>query len=364
MIFRSPSAGGSGNSAKPSPLPPLGGDGVRAEVAAPVGSDVAKPRRRKPSPVTMASELFVAAHRSQAAGLGERLALQVGDPYAFISMLSKGWREMADPGYADGVRLVTPGAGALIGIRGVLMDATHAAVTRASQSTPVPRLLDLAERLLREEWSEIRWFGIWMAARGLETEPERSWQLLRRAAGEAGEWITVDTLAHAWASGILSDPKRWAELDALVTSRSRWERRLVGSTIATLPFHKGGRTARVAARGLGLVGKLIGDDEPDVQKALSWALRSLTLADAAAVDLFLCEETEKAAATSDGYRAWVLRDALEKAAPDTAARLRPILTGIRRRPNSPATSIAAAEAAGKLKRAPAAPKAQRRISAP
>ena len=66
------------------------------------------------------------------------------------------------------------------------------------------------------------------------TETERTWQLLRRAAREAGDWITVDDLAHPYGTGIAAEPYRWAELEQLVYSPSRWERRLIGSTIATM----------------------------------------------------------------------------------------------------------------------------------
>ena len=93
---------------------------------------------------------------------------------------------------------------------------------------------------------------------------------------------------------------------------SRWERRLVGSTIATMPFvdRRRGREPDVADHGLRLIADLIGDAEPDVQKALSWALRSMTLVDQAAVAAFVTDEAETARATADGHRAWVVRDTL------------------------------------------------------
>ena len=64
-------------------------------------------------------------------------------------------------------------------------------------------------------------------------------------------------------------------------SPSRWERRLVGSTIATIPYvnRRTGRQPGVAAHALPIIAELIGDAEPDVQKALSWALRSMSFVD-------------------------------------------------------------------------------------
>ncbi|MGH8977971.1 MAG: DNA alkylation repair protein, partial [Acidimicrobiia bacterium] len=177
--------------------------------------------------------------------------------------------------------------------------------------------------------------------------PERTWQLLRRAAREAADWITVDTLAHPYGKGILLEQYRWAELEQLVFSPNRWERRLVGSTVATVPFidRRLGRQPEVATHGLELVGQLIGDDQPDVQKALSWALRSLVVIDPDAVAAFATDEAKTARTTADGHRAWVVRDALPKLPAATAADLRARLDGVRRRPGAPSTSRAAATAA-------------------
>jgi hypothetical protein len=101
----------------------------------------------------------------------------------------------------------------------------------------------------------------------------------------------------------------------------------------------------VARHGLDLIGQLLGDDEPDVQKALAWALRSLTLVDRPAVTAFCEIEAIRAAEGSDGHRAWVIRDSLPKLDPDTAGRIRARLDGIRRKAGAPSTSAAAAAAA-------------------
>ena len=159
--------------------------------------------------------------------------------------------------------------------------------------------LFVADRLLREETLEERWFAFGLLERLIVDDTERAWQLLRRASREAGDWITVDSLAHPVGKGILNEPYRWAELEQLVYSPSRWERRLVGSTIATMPHvdHRRGRDPEVASHGLGLIRDLIGDDEADVQKALAWALRSMAGVDLAATTAFLRDEAETAAAT-------------------------------------------------------------------
>ena len=313
---------------------------------------------RATSATTVASQRFVAAHLAQAAELGTSLAELVGDPDAFVAALRAGFGELGEPVVVAGQRLIAPGIGPTLGVRLPLMTAVHREFKRGTRKTSSSLILDVADRLLREESREIRWFGMWSLARLLPSDPERTWQLLRRAAGEAGDWISVDTLAHPYAEGILRDRRRWAEIEQFVYSACRWERRLVGSTLATMPHVHGlpgdptEQRAAIVAHGLSAIGQLIGDDEPDVQKALSWALRTLAGLDRAAMTRFLETETETAIRTGDGQRAWVIRDSLAKLAPDAATRLRANLDGIRRRPGAPSTSQAAAAAAQLLQQLP------------
>ena len=300
------------------------------------------------SATTAAANRFVADNLAEATALGDRLADLVHDPDAFVAALEQGFRAIADPVYAEGSRRVAPGLGPVLGVRLPLMEAAHKAFKRGTRKTSTSLLVDAMDCLLREELREIRWFGIWNLGRLLTTDPERTWQILRRAAREADEWITVDTLAHPYGEGILRDARRWAELEQLVYSPSRWERRLVGSTMATLPHVHGvpgGRSPVVIEHGLSLMGQLIGDSEPDVQKALSWALRTLAQMDPRVTARFLEAETETARATDDGHRAWVIRDSVSKLPTETAARLKANLEGVRRRPGVPSTSRAAATAA-------------------
>jgi 3-methyladenine DNA glycosylase AlkD len=303
--------------------------------------------RRPASDATARAVAFVAARRERGEAIGRDLADHVADPEAFAARLQTGLVELADPEYVAGQQLVAPGIGPLLGVRWPLNAAVTRGFRAATGKDRPSQLLFVADRLFRENHLEIRWFAFGLLERLLPVDPERTWQLLRRAAREAGDWITVDTLAHAYGRGILLEDYRWAELEQLVFSPSRWERRLVGSTIATLPFidRSAGRQPGIASHGLGLIGQLIGDDEPDVQKALAWALRSLVLVAPAAVEAFCTAEAEAALNDQDANRAWVVRDALVKLDALVAARLKQRLAGLRRRPGSAATSRAAATAA-------------------
>jgi 3-methyladenine DNA glycosylase AlkD len=301
------------------------------------------------SAATERAVAFVAARRESAEELGGRLADLVGDPDAFADTLRNGMEALADPDYVIGQQLVAPGIGDVLGVRSPLNAAVARGFRAATRHDSSAQLLFVADRLFRERPLEIRWFAFGLLDRLLAREPERAWQLLRRGAREAADWITVDSLAHPYARGILLEPYRWAELEQLVFSPSRWERRLVGSTVATMPLvdRRNGRTGGVAARGLRLIGDLLGDDEPDVQKALAWGLRSLAVVDIAAVEQFCRREAATATEANDGNRAWVIRDALAKLTPATAGELRESLAGIRRRQGTGSTSRAA-ETAGRF----------------
>ena len=285
----------------------------------------------------------LARHDGRTRELGAELADAVHDPAVFAQKLSAAFREVADEEYRDGQQWVAPGIGPTHGVRTPLQVGIRRAFEKASRGTSTSELLLIADRLLREPEREARWFAISTLQRTLTNEAERTWQLLRRAAAEADDWITVDNLAHPFGKGILAEPYRWAELEQLTVSPSRWERRLVGSTIATIPFvnRRAGRTPEVPGHALPLLAALIGDAEPDVQKALSWAYRSMAVVDQTATTRALAAEAETARQTGDGHRAWVVRDSLTKLDPEDAGRIRATLTGIRRRAGAPSTSMAA-----------------------
>jgi 3-methyladenine DNA glycosylase AlkD len=304
---------------------------------------IAVPPAAPSSAATARAVALVAERRGPAEALGRSLAELTNDPDTFAAAIRRGLTELADPDYLAGQRRVAPGIGAILGVRWPLLAAVSRGFRQATrQERPTP-LLFLADRLFAEPELEHRWFAFGLLEGTLDRETERTWQLLRRAAREAGDWITVDSLAHPYGTGIAAEPYRWAELEQLVYSPSRWERRLVGSTIATMTH--GGRRARrdpeLPGRALTLLAQLMGDAESDVQKALSWAHRSIAQIDRDAATAALEAETARAIATGDGHRAWVIRDSLSKLEPAVADQLRLRLSGIRKRAGAGSTSVAA-----------------------
>ena len=283
------------------------------------------------------------AKLARAEAHGRTVAELVQDPTAFARRLHDAYADLAEPAYRQGQQFVAPGIGATHGVRLPYQAALWRTLRKATRGDSPAVLVLLADRLLHEPELEARWLAMAILERTVLTDPERSWQLLRRAAADAGDWITVDTLAHPMGVGILNQPHRWEELEQLTISPSRWERRLVGSTIATIPSvdRRLGRAPDVARTALPLLALLMGDREPDVQKALAWAYRSMALVDLEATTRALREEAQTAVRTDDGQRAWVIRGAAAKLDPVVAAGLKAELAGIRRRPGAPSTSPAA-----------------------
>lgn len=301
------------------------------------------------SETTLRARAFVAEHTPAAQGLGTALAELIDDPDAFLRVLREGLEGLADERHADAQAAIAPGSGKVIGVRWPLISAVAGQLRRPLAESSSSSALWLAERLATADEHELRLFSHVPLRRALEDDPERAWQLMRRLARAATDWVAVDSLAQLYAQGVLAERFRWAELEQLVYSQHRWERRLVGSTVATLPFRLPAHRRRelLGSPGLTLIKSLLGDPEPDVQRALSWALRSWYGVDPQATARLLHDEAEVAQRTDDGQRAWVLRDALSLPAIDgrLATQVRATLEGVRRRPGATSTSAAAKAAA-------------------
>ena len=168
------------------------------------------------------------------------------------------WLSFADPVYPGGLpRIVVPGLGPTHGVRWPLLAAVLArlpgrdAVVSDRHRSWSSQTACSTSRCSRRAGSRS---GCSSArSRASPSGPGSSCAARPR---EAHDWTTVDTLAHAFGRGILTEPFRWAELEQLVFSPSRWERRLVASTIATIPLVERPRAASrtIVARGLEILG--------------------------------------------------------------------------------------------------------------
>jgi 3-methyladenine DNA glycosylase AlkD len=293
----------------------------------------------------------VSTHRDAAAALGERLAALIDEPEAFLATLSEGLRHLVDPAYAESIGVVCPGVTPEYAVRGPLLELVHRPLRGALREASSSTALWLAQRLVAADHRDLRLVALPALRRSLADDPEQTWQLMRRLAGGAEDWVEVDALADLWARGILAEPFRWAELEQLVYSPHPYERRLVGSTLATIP-HRVPTAERVptlrgeaSERALGLVGMLMGDAEPVVQKSLAWAIREWTPVDPEGVASLLREEARLAWTNSDGARAWVIRETCARQPAELVGELRSSLAGVRRQRSAASTSIAAVTSA-------------------
>ncbi len=302
------------------------------------------------SAVTARAQALVAERLPAARGLGETLGELVDQPEEFVAVAREGLTSLGDEAYANEQERVTPGQGAIFGVRNPLLAAIARQLKASLKQGSDASALWLAERLVIEPEREFTILAHTCLLRSLPTDPERTWQLMRKLAHAAQEWISVDSLAVLYSAGIIREHYRWAELEQLVYAASKWERRLVGATVAQLPHElprtERGRLARTPA--LTLIKSLLGDSEPDVQKALSWALRSWLEVDPNGVRELIRSEAADALRTNDGHKAWVLRDALTAPAVDAsfAAEIRARLEGVRRDGRKPSTSQASETARG------------------
>lgn len=293
---------------------------------------------------------IVAARRSAATRLGERLAELTGEPEVFVAELQAGLAALSDAAYIATLERVSPDVPARIAVRGPLMRAIEAPLVVALGEGSAATALSLAQRLGQADEREVRVFARACLERTIGEDPERTWQLLRRLGRRAGDWIEIDAMAGLWARGVLAEPFRWAELEQIVYSARPMERRIVGATLAcmthALPASRrailvGGPSGQAYA----LIGTLIGDADPRVQKSLSWAIREWARLDPAGATRLVRDEAAIAVERADGHRAWVIRDALAALDPTEAAGLRARLAPIRRTAAAPSSSLAASRAA-------------------
>ena len=299
------------------------------------------------SETTARAVAFVAERREEAEQLGHALADLVHDPEGFARELEAGFARLADPEYLEGERRIAPGLGPVLGVRWPLNAAVARGFRAEIRGVSPSALLFIADRLYRSTPLEIRWFAFGILEQLVKDEPERTWQLLRRGSREAGDWITVDTLAHPYGRGIL--------LESVPLGRARAAR--------VQPVALGAPPGRLDHRHDAVHGPAARPragcrrPRPGAHRRPDGRCRArrpegtrlgAPLADRRGPGCRRGVRDRRGrdrARDADGHRAWVVRDTLHKLPAASAADLRARLDGIRRRPGAPSTSRAAATAA-------------------
>lgn len=146
-------------------------------------------------------------------------------------------------------------------------------------------VLDLAVRLL--ETSRLRWVVYELIRHHKATFESLTDETIERIGRGLDSWQSVDAFGctlsgPAWRTGHLSDSAvhRWA-----VSEDVWWRRAALVSTVGLNTRARGGTGD--AARTLAVCRLLADDHEDMVQKAMSWALRTLVVHDREAVSDFL-----------------------------------------------------------------------------
>ncbi|MEQ9255649.1 MAG: DNA alkylation repair protein [Alphaproteobacteria bacterium] len=162
---------------------------------------------------------------------------------------------------------------------------------RALRPAPAAEVFAVTDRLLAARVFDARCLAYevlaWLAERDQAWAGRLTAGRLKRLARHLDCWPATDLLATrltgpAWRDGRLAD----SDLLTWARSRDPWRRRLaLVSTVALNLASRGG--SGDSRRTLLLADRLARDPDPNVQKGLSWALRSLIDHDCKAVESFL-----------------------------------------------------------------------------
>jgi 3-methyladenine DNA glycosylase AlkD len=163
----------------------------------------------------------------------------------------------------------------------------------AWKSMPAEFVLGVA--LEARAWNCWRWVGYELVRAHKAAFASLDDGMVDRLAEGLDSWDSVDGLGRiagaAWARGLISD----SLVEAWSRSPDRWLRRLaLVSTVGLNTPSDGGSID--AIRTLMICRRLAADRDDMVEKALSWALRTLAVRDPAAVTDFVAELEPKLAA--------------------------------------------------------------------
>jgi 3-methyladenine DNA glycosylase AlkD len=155
-------------------------------------------------------------------------------------------------------------------------------------------VLDIADRLVRNGSDEMRFVAYELVQFHRATATQLTEAEVEQLGAAMSSWAAVDTFAYsisgpAWKRGNISDKT----VIAWTRSDNRWWRRAALSS--TVLLHRTPPAPHSVERTLAICARLIADRDDMVVKALSWALRTASKPDPAAVAQFV-EEHEAALA--------------------------------------------------------------------
>lgn len=189
--------------------------------------------------------------------------------------------------------------------------------------TPTPLLNfigdGLGKMLIRKEWSFDRLMELWREGKRDErliiasalgrlsrVDYENSKSFVLSILNDLSDWEICDQLALKAVVNLVVQNKNemFSLMEEWVKSENKWVRRLAVATIP--PYIRAEKTESKVC--LQLLDKVMKEEDKDVKKAISWALREITKKDPEAVFNFL----QKWAKTKDKNTRWIIKEGMKK----------------------------------------------------
>lgn len=229
---------------------------------------------------------------------------------ALVAEIRARLRQLADDVGRAGVERAVPGARAL-GIKVPVLRAQAAALKSSVPPLNLDAACALLERLATSGIREELLVGVFLVGRYGKKLRELEWDRVVSWLNWIDNWETCDQLAMGVAATVLEkDERAAARLVKLARSKNGWTRRFALATAAAL--NQRGRA--LAAPALAVCAVLEAEQDPNVLKAIGWALREASPVDAAGVERLLVEMKGK-------WPARVMREAAEKLSQRARARV-------------------------------------------
>lgn len=156
--------------------------------------------------------------------------------------------------------------------------------------------IQLAKELIATNTLECQLAAWWLLDREKDIIPSLSLIEMHELQGILDNWVSVDTFGIyifgvLWRVGTLTDH----QVHGLLKSNDVWQRRLaLVGVVALNTRSRGGKGD--TARTIAICEKVVVDHADMIEKALSWALRSLIFWDKPAVEVFMEQHRELLAA--------------------------------------------------------------------
>jgi 3-methyladenine DNA glycosylase AlkD len=166
---------------------------------------------------------------------------------------------------------------------GVPLPKMDLAIREIVGDLPEGRLLRLSARLWREPVWDLKVVAGRLLARRSVPASDQVWRFVVARMPDLDGWAVADSMASVGSRCLVADPRRLAVVATWVDGRHLWTRR--AALVFTLPWTREGDPERM----LGWAGRLAGDREWFIQKAIGWWLRELSKRDPARVRRFLAD---------------------------------------------------------------------------